>query len=132
MSSKLEALNRWVEDVARLTRPDRIHWCDGSADENQALIDQMVRSGDLIALNPQTHPNCYLHRSDPTDVARVEHLTYVCTRDPADAGPNNNWMSQSDARERVWGEGFLLNFDFSLCISSLTRPNKSSILYAHV
>src|SRR5690606_3483638 len=93
MPSQLEALNRWVDDVARLTRPDHIHWCDGSDAENAALIAQMEGDGTLIALNPETHPNCWLHRSHPGDVARVEHLTLVCTKDREDAGPNNHWMA---------------------------------------
>ena len=88
----------WVEEVARLTRPDRIHWCDGSGDEYQALIRLMLSTGDLVELNQQTHPGCYLHRSNPSDVARVEHLTFVCTHHTHDAGPNNNWMDPVDAR----------------------------------
>ncbi|MGH8121567.1 MAG: phosphoenolpyruvate carboxykinase (GTP), partial [Rudaea sp.] len=72
MNSKLETLNRWVEEVAALTQPERIHWCDGSEAESDALVEQMLKSGDFIELNPRTHPNCYLHRSHPSDVARVE------------------------------------------------------------
>jgi len=101
MPSKLEALNRWVDEVARLTQPDAIHWCDGSEAENDALIERMLDSGDLIELNPKTHPNCYLHRSHPSDVARVEHLTFVCTRDRDDAGPNNNWMAPDEAHAKI-------------------------------
>jgi len=101
MTSKLEALNRWVAEVAALTQPDRIHWCDGSEAENDALIERMIETGDLIELNPKTHPNCYLHRSNPSDVARVEHLTFVCTRDADDAGPNNHWMAPADAHAKV-------------------------------
>ena len=86
MSSKLDALNQWVADVARLTRPDRIHWCDGSDSESKALIEQMQADGTLLPLNPDTHPNSWLHRSDPDDVARVEHLTFVCTPERDDAG----------------------------------------------
>ena len=92
MTSKLATLNQWVQEVAALTQPDRIHWCDGSAAELQVLTQLMLDRGDLQALNPETHPDCYLHRSHPSDVARVEHLTFVCTRHPEDAGPNNNWM----------------------------------------
>ncbi len=80
MTTSNASLKRWVQDVARLTQPASIHWCNGSEAENAALIEAMLKSGDLIKLNPQTHPNCYLHRSNPSDVARVEHLTYVCTR----------------------------------------------------
>lgn len=101
MSSKLEALNRWVDEVARLTQPDAVHWCDGSDDENRQLIEKMERDGTLIALNAETHPNCWLHRSNPTDVARVEHLTFVCTNDRDDAGPNNNWMDPAAAHAKV-------------------------------
>ena len=99
--SKLDALNRWVDDVARLTQPDRVHWCDGSEEENDTLIDLMLNNGDLLELNSRTHPNCYLHRSNPSDVARVEHLTYVCTANREDAGPNNHWMNPADAHAKI-------------------------------
>jgi phosphoenolpyruvate carboxykinase (GTP) len=101
MASKLEALNQWVADVARRTEPDRIHWCDGSEAENDALIELMLARGDLIELNPRTHPNCYLHRSNPSDVARVEHLTFICTKNKDDAGPNNHWMDPAQAHAKV-------------------------------
>ncbi len=99
--SKLEALNRWVDDVARLTQPDRVHWCDGSEAEYDALVETMLVSGDLIELNPRTHPNCYLHRSNPSDVARVEHLTFICTTNQDDAGPNNHWMEPAQAHAKI-------------------------------
>ena len=95
------SLERWVEEVARLTQPSAIHWCDGSDAENTRLIDAMLKSGDLIKLNQDTHPNCYLHRSHPSDVARVEHLTYVCTPSKEDAGPNNHWMDPSEAHRKI-------------------------------
>ncbi len=101
MTSKLASLNEWVAEVARLTRPDTIHWCDGSATEDQALKALMVERGDLIPLNAETHPNCYLHRSHPSDVARVEHLTFVCTEKEEDAGPNNHWMDPRDAEQKI-------------------------------
>ena len=101
MGSKLAALNQWVAEVATLTQPDAIVWCDGSEAENEALIERMLQTGDLIELNPKTHPNCYLHRSHPSDVARVEHLTFVCTRNKDDAGPNNNWMDPAQAHAKV-------------------------------
>lgn len=101
MASQLESLNRWVEDVASLTRPDRIHWCDGSDTEYRTLIAQMEGDGTLLALNPETHPNCWLHRSNPSDVARVEHLTLVCTKDEDDAGPNNHWMEPGAAHAKI-------------------------------
>lgn len=101
MSSQLDALVRWVDSVAALTQPKHIHWCDGSDAENQQLIEKMLESGDLLRLNEQTHPDCYLHRSNPSDVARVEHLTFVCTSDPADAGPNNHWLAPEEGHERM-------------------------------
>ena len=101
MGSKLDALNQWVADVAAQTQPDAVVWCDGSEAENEALIERMLQTGDLVELNPKTHPNCYLHRSHPSDVARVEHLTFVCTRNKDDAGPNNNWMDPAQAHAKV-------------------------------
>jgi phosphoenolpyruvate carboxykinase (GTP) len=101
MSSQLAALNQWVDEVTRLTEPDTVHWCDGSDAENQTLIRLMLDRGDLLALNPDTHPNCYLHRSSPSDVARVEHLTFVCTEEADEAGPNNHWMAPAEAHARI-------------------------------
>ncbi len=101
MSSKLESLNRWVDEVARMTTPDRIHWCDGSDTEYRALIDLMLANGDLIELNQETHPGCYLHRSDVKDVARVEKLTLVCPPHREDAGPNNQWMDPAEAHAKI-------------------------------
>jgi len=91
--STLPALNEWVAQVAALTRPARIHWCDGSDAENAALIQAMQADGTLLPLNADTHPNSWLHRSHPDDVARVEHLTFVCTSERDDAGPNNHWLA---------------------------------------
>ena len=73
MASSLESLNRWVEEVARLTQPAEIQWCNGSDGESRLLKDHMLARGDLLELNQETHPGCTLHRSSPTDVARVEH-----------------------------------------------------------
>jgi phosphoenolpyruvate carboxykinase (GTP) len=101
MSTSLAALNQWVESVARLTQPEKIHWCDGTEAENKNLVDLMLSTGDLIKLNEETHPNCFLHRSSPSDVARVEHLTFVCTSNKEDAGPNNHWMSPADAHAKM-------------------------------
>jgi phosphoenolpyruvate carboxykinase (GTP) len=99
--SKLETLNRWVDDVVRLTQPDNVHWCDGSEAEYDSLVEKMLASGDLIELDPRTHPNCYLHHSNVSDVARVEHLTFICTANKDDAGPNNNWMAPADAHAKI-------------------------------
>ena len=101
MTSKLPALQQWIDEVAARTQPDDIHWCTGTDDEYQQMMEQMVADGTMSPLNPETYPNCYLHLSDPSDVARVEHLTYVCTEDEEDAGPNNNWMSPADGHAKV-------------------------------
>jgi phosphoenolpyruvate carboxykinase (GTP) len=101
MTTRLAALQDWVDSVARLTQPENIHWCTGSEAEYKRLINQMTMTGDLIELDPETYPNCYLHRSHPSDVARVEHLTYVCTESQEDAGPNNNWMDPAEAHRKL-------------------------------
>jgi phosphoenolpyruvate carboxykinase (GTP) len=90
-------IRTWIDEVAALTGPDRILICDGSDTERDQIIADSLASGELIALNQQKLPGCYLHRSAPHDVARTEHLTYVCTARQDDAGPNNNWMSPADA-----------------------------------
>ncbi|MCU0977242.1 MAG: phosphoenolpyruvate carboxykinase (GTP) [Steroidobacteraceae bacterium] len=92
-----KAVAAFVDEVARLTQPERIHWCDGSQEEYEGLLALMHERGDLVTLNQDTHPGCHLHRSNPSDVARVEHLTFVCTHHSHDAGPNNNWMDPADA-----------------------------------
>nr|WP_241200947.1 phosphoenolpyruvate carboxykinase (GTP) [Lysobacter enzymogenes] len=99
--SSLPALNQWVAQVAALTRPDAIVWCDGSDAEYQALLQRMLADGTLETLNQDTHPGSYLHRSHPDDVARVEHLTFVCTPQPEDAGPNNHWMAPREAHAKM-------------------------------
>ncbi|HEY2389246.1 MAG TPA: phosphoenolpyruvate carboxykinase (GTP) [Candidatus Binatia bacterium] len=94
-------LRAWVDEAARLTKPDRIYWCDGSAEEKDRLVAEAVERGILIPLNPEKRPGCYLHRSSPTDVARTEHLTFVCTREKEAAGPNNNWMSPKEGYAKL-------------------------------
>ena len=101
MTSRLSALQDWVDSVAKLTQPEDIHWCNGSEGEYKRLISEMNRSGDLIELDKKSYPNCYLHRSDPSDVARVEHLTFICTQEEDDAGPNNHWMKPAEAHAKI-------------------------------
>ncbi|HSL23904.1 MAG TPA: phosphoenolpyruvate carboxykinase (GTP) [Vicinamibacterales bacterium] len=98
---KNAAIVAWAQEIAGLTRPDRIVYCDGSEAERQQLIAAAVATGELIELNQQKLPGCYLHRSAPHDVARTEHLTFVSTRHEADAGPNNNWMDPTVARDKL-------------------------------
>jgi phosphoenolpyruvate carboxykinase (GTP) len=95
------AVFEWVESVRKLTQPSSVYWCEGSASEIRELTAQLVRSGELTALNAQQFPGCLLARSSPSDVARVEHLTFVCTRSKDDAGPNNNWMAPDEAHAKM-------------------------------
>ena len=101
MSTSNKELQSWIEEVSKMTKPDNIYWCNGSKEEYEEFIQKMLETGDLMQLNEETFPNCYLHRSDPSDVARVEHLTFICTEDAADAGPNNNWMDPKEAHEKL-------------------------------
>jgi phosphoenolpyruvate carboxykinase (GTP) len=94
-------LEQWVSEVAKLTKPEKIHWCTGDDAEKKSLIELMVKNGTFIPMNADTHPGCYLHRSDPSDVARTEHLTFVCTSKQDDAGPNNNWLAPADGHKKV-------------------------------
>jgi phosphoenolpyruvate carboxykinase (GTP) len=101
MEQQHAGLKRWVDEVAALTKPDAIVWCDGSDAERDRLTQQAVKEGELIALNQEKLPGCYLHRSAPHDVARTEHLTFICTDTADEAGPTNNWMAPKDAREKL-------------------------------
>ncbi len=91
----------WVKSVRELTRPDAVHWCEGGDAEIRELTAQLLANGELTSLNAEQFPGCHLYRSSPSDVARVEHLTYICTRSQADAGPNNHWMDPSEAHAKM-------------------------------
>jgi phosphoenolpyruvate carboxykinase (GTP) len=101
MAGRLPAIQQWVDEIAALTRPDRFVYCDGSEREQDELIAESLRTGELIELNQRKLPGCYLHRSAPHDVARTEHLTFISTTHKDDAGPTNNWMAPDDARARL-------------------------------
>jgi len=90
--TKNVSLLQWVEKMAQLCKPDRVFWCDGSQAEKDALTGEAVRQGILIPLNQQKLPGCYLHRSHPNDVARVEQCTFICTESEEETGPTNNWV----------------------------------------
>ncbi|MBK9259663.1 MAG: phosphoenolpyruvate carboxykinase (GTP) [Polyangiaceae bacterium] len=94
-------LSAWVDEVARKTQPDRVVWCDGSESEYRGLVQQMLADGTLHELDQAAFPGCFLHRSHPSDVARTEHLTFICSERREDAGPTNNWMAPAEAREKV-------------------------------
>ena len=94
-------VQKWVKDVAALCQPDEVFWCDGSEDERERLTQIALQCGDLMSLNQEKLPGCYLHRSALNDVARTENLTFVCTDDQEDAGPNNNWMAPAESYDRL-------------------------------
>ena len=87
-----------MAEAAGLTQPSRVVWCDGSKAEYDGLIEAMLADGTLLPLNPKTYPSCYLHRSHPSDVARTEQLTFICTREKDAAGPTNNWIAPVEAK----------------------------------
>jgi phosphoenolpyruvate carboxykinase (GTP) len=94
-------LETWVDEAAKLTKPARVVYCDGSEAEYQRMIAAMLRGSDSLSLNEKTFPNCHLHRSSPNDVARTEHLTFICSPEKEEAGPTNNWMDPREAKRKV-------------------------------
>lgn len=101
MLTKNQYLQNWINEIASLTKPANVHICDGTEAENSSLIEQMIRQGTLKKLNPEKRPDSYLACSDPSDVARVEDRTFICSEKFEDAGPTNNWKHPNEMRETL-------------------------------
>jgi phosphoenolpyruvate carboxykinase (GTP) len=91
----------WIDDMISLLEPDRIHWCDGSLKESDTMMTELVNLGKVIPLNPTKRPGCFLFRSDPSDVARVENRTFIASKKQLDAGPTNNWVDPQQLKETM-------------------------------
>ena len=113
MTSKNQVLNQWVSEIRDLCKPKNVYWCDGSQEEYDRLCDELVEAGTLIRLNSDKRKNCFLARSHPSDVARVEDRTFICTSSKDDVGPTNNWSDITSMKSK-------LDDLFSGCMSGRT------------
>ena len=101
MTATNKKLQAWVQQMAALCKPDRIHWCDGSQEENDALCELLVKHGTFTKLNEKKRPGSYHCNSNPADVARSEDRTFICSKTKADAGPTNNWHDPEDMKKTL-------------------------------
>lgn len=96
-------VNQWIDEMVSLCKPDEVVWCDGTEEEKKRLTEEAISTGEVLELNQEKLPGCLLHRTAKNDVARTEHLTFICTSRQEDAGPTNNWMSPEDAYAKLGG-----------------------------